>query len=252
MLPHTLADPFLMVRDDALYIFLESQSPRHQGKIIGYRTTDLNNYKSLGTILEEDHHLSYPFVFNYDDSQYLIPESESAGEVALYKFEDFPYRPKKIKVLLYGNYHDSSLFYHHKIWYLFTTSSKGLEIFWTENLMESNFQPHAANPITSNPKFSRSAGSIFIINNKIFRPCQDCSNSYGENIHIMEITDLSCHKYSERKIYNNFFNSTFSKWNKNGGHHLSIVNFMDKYIIATDKKHYDLYINKFLSILSRL
>ena len=252
MLPHTLADPFLMVRGDALYIFLESQSPRHQGKIIGYRTTDLNNYKSLGTILEEDHHLSYPFVFNYDDSQYLIPESESAGEVALYKFEDFPYRPKKIKVLLYGNYHDSSLFYHHKIWYLFTTSSKGLEIFWTENLMESNFQPHAANPITSNPKFSRSAGSIFIINNKIFRPCQDCSNSYGENIHIMEITDLSCHKYSERKIYNNLFNSTFSKWNKNGGHHLSIVNFMDKYIIATDKKHYDLYINKFFSILSRL
>ena len=97
MLPHTLADPFLMVWGNALYIFLESQSPRHQGKIIGYRTTDLNNYKSLGTILEEDHHLSYPFVFNYDDSQYLIPESESAGEVALYKFEDFPYRRDRQK-----------------------------------------------------------------------------------------------------------------------------------------------------------
>ena len=54
MLPHTLADPFLMVRDDALYIFLESQSPRHQGKIIGYIKKNYNiNFISTEPTISE-------------------------------------------------------------------------------------------------------------------------------------------------------------------------------------------------------
>jgi hypothetical protein len=251
LLPHTLADPFLIAKENVLYIFLESQSRRQQGKIISYMTKDLKNYTNLGIILEEDYHLSYPFVFSHDNAEYLIPESESASEITLYKFEAFPYRPKKIRVLLHGRYCDTSLFYYEGLWYLFTTSDKGLEIFWSENLLNSEFQPHFKNPITNDSKFCRSGGSIFIMDDKIFRPCQDCSNTYGENINIMEITELSTKQYNETQRYNNLFNSDFSGWNKNGGHHLSIVNFMNKYIIATDKKHRDLFINKFISLIRR-
>jgi hypothetical protein len=250
--PHTLADPFLIVIDKTLYIFLESQSPKNQGKIVAFMTNDLTNYHAIGTILEENHHLSYPFVFDHHGSQYLIPESESSGEVTLYQFENFPLNPKKIKVLLQGSYCDSSVFYHNELWYLFTTSQQGLEIFWSENLVLSDFTPHTQNPITNNPQFSRSAGSIFINGDKIVRPSQDCSNSYGENINLMEIINLSPTHYSEIQIHNNLFDAKFSKWNKDGGHHVSIVKFMDRYIIASDKKDCDLFINKMLYPLRRL
>ena len=72
LLPHTLADPFLIAKENVLYIFLESQSRRQQGKIICYMTKDLKNYTNLGIILEEDYHLSYPFVFSHNNAEFLI------------------------------------------------------------------------------------------------------------------------------------------------------------------------------------
>ena len=203
-LPHTLADPFLIVKGKTLFIFLESQAPNQKGKIIAYQTRDLINYQNLGVILEKDFHLSYPFVFEYGRSHYLIPESESAEEVALYKFINFPYEPIKHKILLTGKYFDSSLLFYNKLWYLFTSSSEGLQIFWSKDLLNSDFQPHKKNTITINPEYSRSAGSIFKIEDKLYRPCQDCSNTYGENINIMEITNLSSDEYDEKLAKNHF------------------------------------------------
>lgn len=251
-LPHTLADPFLIVKGKTLFIFLESQAPNQKGKIIAYQTTDLINYQNLGVILEKDFHLSYPFVFEYGGTHYLIPESESAEEVALYKFINFPYEPIKHKILLTGKYFDSSLLFYNKLWYLFTSSSEGLQIFWSKDLLNSDFQPHKKNTITINPEYSRSAGSIFKIEDKLYRPCQDCSNTYGENINIMEITNLSSDEYDEKLAINHFFKTSVSSWNRNRGHHLSVVNFMEKYIIATDKKHNDILLNKFLFAFRKL
>lgn len=251
-LPHTLADPFLIVKGKALYIFLESQAPNQKGKITAYQTTDLINYQNLGVILEKDFHLSYPFVFEFNGFHYLLPESESAEEVALYKFKNFPYNPTKFKVLLTGRFFDSSLIFYDELWYLFTSTSEGLQIFWSKDLLNADFQPHKKNPITINPKYSRSAGSIFTIDDKLYRPCQDCSNSYGENVNIMEITHLSCHEYAEKVAKDRFFETSISPWNRNTGHHLSIVNFMEKYIIATDKIHNDILVNKFLFPLRKL
>ena len=161
--PHTLADPFLLSDKGKLYVFLESQSVDSKGVIKALVTDDLMNFEDLGVVLKKDYHLSYPFVFKHNSSYFLLPESLEAKEVTLYKFKNFPQKPVKEKTLLKGKYYDSSLILVENIWYLFTTSKKGLEIFWSEDMLKSDFTPHPMNPITTNLKYSGKSSLILSV-----------------------------------------------------------------------------------------
>ena len=48
------------------------------------------NYDYLGKVLEKDYHLSYPFVFEFENNFYMVPETESNNNIELYKCTDFP------------------------------------------------------------------------------------------------------------------------------------------------------------------
>ena len=52
------------------------------------------------TALEREYHLSYPFVFEWEDDVYLIPESTASKRVELYRAESFPDRWSLAGVLL--------------------------------------------------------------------------------------------------------------------------------------------------------
>src|SRR5688500_7485269 len=60
---HTYADPFLLCEGEHLYLYLEVQEVGRPGRILGYRTRDLERFEPLGVVLQRDHHLSYPMVF---------------------------------------------------------------------------------------------------------------------------------------------------------------------------------------------
>ena len=57
------------MQDDVLYLFYETKnSVTMQGDIGVSRSTDKGvTWKQLGTALDENWHLSYPYVFNYND-----------------------------------------------------------------------------------------------------------------------------------------------------------------------------------------
>ena len=93
---HTFADPFLISHNDELFIFMETQSIGENGKIKAYKTKDLKSFEDLGIILKEDYHLSYPYVFKNKSEFFLIPESQKANEINLYKFKNFPFNPLKL------------------------------------------------------------------------------------------------------------------------------------------------------------
>jgi hypothetical protein len=243
---HTYADPFFYVYNDELYIFFESQSIFEKGKIEVFKTFDLKNFEFLGTILEERFHVSYPFIFEFKQSIYLMPESLKENEIALYKFEKFPFSLSKYKVLLQGTYSDSSLVEHGGVYYLFTTSERGFEIFYTEDIEQNALLPHPCNPITRDLRYSRNGGAPVKLNNELYRITQDCSVEYGQNIHIMMIKVLSPIAYEEILVHENYFEKD-AGWNSKGGHHLSIIDFHNKKIIAVDGKQYDHIMNKFLA-----
>ena len=65
---HTIADPFLIVHNGILYLFVEEKKSYEKGKIRAYATENLFNWDDLGIVLEESFHLYYTFVFKNEDS----------------------------------------------------------------------------------------------------------------------------------------------------------------------------------------
>lgn len=244
---HTLADPFLIENQDNLYLFYESQMIGEEGKIKVLKTNDLEKWEDLGVVLEEQFHLSYPFVFQHNAKYYCIPETEANSEVALYRFDNFPRQLSKSHTLVKGEFADSSCHYFNGLWYLFTSSASGLHIFMSPDLFSSSWQPHPKNPVCKNPKYSRCGGGLYFYKDQIYRFAQDCEKEYGSQLHILLVTRLSETEYSE-ELFNEDFLSRKEPWNNQGGHHLSLCNFKGQLIAAVDGKQNDFYFNKLISI----
>ena len=140
---HTRADPFLYVHQGELFLLNEAMAANGPGWIEGYKTQDLTTFTSLGAILREPGHLSYPMVFGIGSDIFMIPESVYAQEVRLYRFEEFPKRPRKVRSLLIGDYVDTSPVKVDEIWFIFTTSlAGGLELFFTDDIINGVLTPH--------------------------------------------------------------------------------------------------------------
>ena len=248
---HTCADPFLFVENKTLFLFYESQNIGEVGQISVKITQDLKSFTEIEGLLKEKFHLSYPFVFRQNSSIFMIPESEEANELILYKFSDFPTKIEKCKTLLNGSYFDSSVISHNGTWYLFTTSKLGLQIYYTDDIEKNKMIAHPNNPISTDLRYQRNGGGPIMIENNLYRIAQDCSKGYGSNVNILRIKSLSKTGYEEEIFVKNYFDCNLTI-NKKGGHHLSIANFKGENLMAFDGKHNDYLINKFLSLFFKL
>jgi len=243
--PHTQADPFLFVDGETLFVFYEQMYRGSVGKIACWKTNDLKTFEYCGVVLSEAHHLSFPFVFREEGSVYMLPETEQAGQLTLYRFDALPGPLTKVRSLCTGQYADPILIKHHGQWYLFATSDAGLELFVAPDLLTGEFRSHPKSPITSDPRYRRSAGGPIRMGAGWLRVAQDCSRSYGDNISLIEITQLTPDVYEERLLMSSWFERG-DFWNRDGAHHLSVAQFKGQTVIAADGKHRDYWINKFL------
>jgi hypothetical protein len=239
----TMADPFLFVYKQELYLFYEEKSELNEGIIKAFKTSDLLTWEDLGTVLTETCHLSFPFVFEYNNKIYLMPETFDFKSLCLYHFKDFPYGCTMERQLMVGEHFvDSHIFMHEDIHYLFTnTSNCELRLFYSTDLI--NWALHPMSPIVTGVKYARSAGSIILIDSKKYRVAQDNSKFYGENFHIFEITKLSTTEYEESLIHEDLIKKDMS-WNREGGHHFNSVQFKGRYISAFDGKKRISYLEK--------
>ena len=250
--PHTCADPFLFVHGGHLYIFYEKVFPRQPGLICALATKDLEHFEDLGEILREPYHLSYPFVFHDELGHiFMVPEASRFGVTSLYGFKSFPYGVFKIRDLLKGNFYDTNVIKKDDQWFIFTTSPEGLHIFFTNDLIGGEVHAHPLNPLTTNPRYSRNGGGPIRLGPRLLRFAQDCSESYGRNIHIFEIEELSTDRYRESLIRENAVCLT-EPWRRLGSHHVSVAEFLGKTVVCIDGKEPDLYVNRFLAPFGRL
>lgn len=244
---HTQADPFLFVDDDWLYVFFEVQRVGQPGYIAAHRTRDLVAFEALGTILQRPYHLSYPHVFRSKSGIHMVPECAAHGEVALYSFDDFPRGLRKERVLLKGPYEDSTLFHHDGNWWMFTTRDAGLELFVSPDL-DSPFQPHPMNPLDREPARSRCGGAVVAWDGALYRMAQDGSEQYGGNLSALRIVEIGSETYREEIAHPSIFDRE-PPWRSQGAHHLSVVRFGGRTILAVDGKQHDFRINRLLSPL---
>ena len=79
-------------------------------------------------------------------------------------------------------------------------------LFYSDDPLSKNWNPHTLNPIVSDIRNARPAGKIFVMNNKIIRPGQNCFQIYGNSFSFNEITKLNEQiiRDTASKIYKKF------------------------------------------------
>ena len=202
------ADPFVINRDNKYYIFVEEFIYRtNKGHISVIELDNSGNFLSSEKIIERPYHMSYPFVFEINDSYYMIPETSQNRTIELYKCKNFPYKWEFTKNLMRNIFAvDSTLFFYNNKWWFFTSidetnnisgCSSELFLFFSDDLFSDKWESHPCNPIISDIRTARPAGKLFIQDNKIYRPSQDCSGRYGKGFNLNQITILTETEYEE-------------------------------------------------------
>lgn len=245
-----VADPFLFVHKDRLYLFYEDKGLLTPGVLKATYTRDLKHWSDPAIVLQESFHLSFPWVFEDGGKVYMIPETGADNSVRLYEAVDDDLSKFKLvttlisigedKVVKMG-YGDTCIIKKNNQHYLFTQIQYGdcvntLELYVSDHL-QGPYKVHASSPIQKNMKVGRNAGSIMNFDGKIIRFAQDCTNKYGDNVHICEINDITPTSYSESIIQENVLDAKHPFY-KDGGHQFNVVRFKGKWIIATDAKEY--------------
>ena len=84
-----LADPFIISKNFKNYCFLESYDYiLNKGTIDVYELTPSTS-KLLGTAIEEDFHLSFPYLIETEDEIYMIPESSKNRDIRYISQQSF-------------------------------------------------------------------------------------------------------------------------------------------------------------------
>lgn len=232
-----IADPFLFIYKDELYLFFEEQIDLlGKGIIKMTKTTDLKQWTEPKTVLTEPFHLSYPNVFEIENQIYMMPETGCDHSIKLYKPNTDLTQWTYDKTILDGKHFvDSCIIQKDENYFLFATeySNKGYQLMLYYNTaIDGNWKEHPQSPIANDADTARCAGAVFYENGKLYRPCQLTSQQYGEGVVIYEIETLSTQAYQEKKIKQLIPNT--QKEYRLGGHHFNHVNWNGKQIVATD------------------
>ncbi len=159
-------------------------------------------------VLERPYHLSYPFVFAFQGSHYMIPETGSNNTVELYRCRSFPDQWEFETVLLDANNPtDATLAEIEGRWWMFvnieepgvSVNCEELHLFYSDSPF-GPWKPHRRNPVRSDVRNSRPAGRLFWGSNSLYRPAQDCSRRYGYATAINEVKRITCEDYLEEEV----------------------------------------------------
>ncbi len=242
-----LADPFLLKMPHEEIILAEEFSYKHgKGRIVALKSAE--NFAISHEVLNENTHLSFPYVFEYQGSHFLLPESYQSHAIKLYSIDYLTLKAAYRSTLLNGFAAvDPVLFPHEGRWWLLftvkTLPSVHLYAFYADK-PEGEYTPHYNNPIKTDISMSRNAGAPFREDGKLFRPVQDCSLHYGRAVNICEIVRLTPEHFEERFVKR-------IEPNRNGPypHGLHTYNFNDK-VTLIDGKRYHFSLSGFFHQLS--
>jgi len=215
-----LADPFVIKYNNKTVIFVEDYSFKNRkGKISAYEINS-ESYKKLGTVIEEEFHLSYPFLIEDKEDLFMVPETHQTKDIRIYRCTEFPLKWKLHKILISGiGAVDTNIFKFNNKYWLFTnldTSnssdySSELHIFYADNIESSEWKPHALNPVIFDSKKARNGGMIYSEKKHTYRVFQKQGfDNYGESIGISRIKTLTENEYEE-EIYMNVMPDFFKK-----------------------------------------
>jgi len=177
-------------------------------------------------VLEEDFHLSFPYLFEYQGELLMCPETATANDIRIYQCDEFPLKwtlKKIIKPDFYAA--DTMLFEHEDRWWMLTSTDEAqidefcseLNIFYSDSPLSSDWTPHAQNPVIIDSSRARNGG-ILRKDGEIYRVGQEQGfATYGQAAGIYKIVTLTPDEFVEVKIAR--VSPEFED-GAHGGHHL--------------------------------
>lgn len=234
-----VADPFMTVKDGKYYLFFEILNRENGGGDIAYaESVDGKQWHYKKVVIDEEFHLSYPHVFEWDNRYFMVPESYQDFSVRLYKAVEFPETWEYLGNLLSGyEYVDPTIFRYENKWWMFVTTPRSdiLNLYFSKDLL-SGWRPHPMNPVVKGDKnFSRPGGRIVVHDDKLYRLTQDDEPSYGIQVFAFETTELTETSYVEKLASTKpIVKDTGSGWNAAGMHHVDLHNMGNKWISVVD------------------
>jgi hypothetical protein len=235
-----LADPAGFIEDGMLHVLAEDYSYTTLKADIAEIVWDPHPVRVCrhDKVIEGTSHLSYPYVIEHNNTIYCVPESCQSSKITLYR-RDLPGGAFiKECVLLAGvSAVDPTMFFYNGRWWLFFTDRKysntHLYAYYSQELT-GEFKPHRLNPVKTDIRSARPAGTPFIHEGALYRPAQDCSVTYGGRVAINRVLSLSPDNFSEETV--NFVEPVHDSRYHHGLHTLSSVGN----ITLTDGKRYQL------------
>ena len=197
------ADPFAYPDAAGTVILFEDFSyPDGKGVISSLNLDDISGVERRRPAISEPYHLSYPYLFTWEDELYCVPESGDAAEVSLYRFCRKGQRWEKKATLLKGRgFIDSTIFEYGGFWWLLCSlkeADPGLNLFaWYAPTPLGPWTEHRNNPVKTDIRSARPAGNPFWHEGALYRPGQDCSESYGGRVVINRIVELKPDRFKE-------------------------------------------------------
>ncbi len=202
------ADPFIFEHRGEDYIFFE-EYPFSTGKgvISCLKIERDGTFSESKVVLERDYHLSYPFIFEYENKIYMMPETSANRSLEIYECIEFPGKWELKKTIFRDILiADASMFKHNGKYWLFATVSENehslndeLHVFYSSSPF-GEWKAHSLNPVIVDVRTARPAGNLFIEDNQIIRPSQDCSKRYGYALNFNRVEILSENDYRETTV----------------------------------------------------
>tara|TARA_B100001248_G_scaffold204909_1_gene159032 strand:- start:2616 stop:4268 length:1653 start_codon:yes stop_codon:yes gene_type:complete len=232
------ADPFVIEKDNKNFCFVECFNySEKKAKINVYELSE-KGYVFLGTALEESFHLSFPYIFKFNNEIYMVPESSKNRDIRLYKCQNFPLDWRLQEVLIDNiDAADSMIFQKDNKWWLMTNEDPlrlnnhnyQMNLYYSENLLDGEWISHKNNPIIMDSNKARNAGLVFD-GSDVFRVSQAFGfyKKYGENFSLNKIEMLDTNNYLETmfSVHRKFFDKRIL-----GSHHLHSNNIFSVFDI---------------------
>lgn len=202
------ADPFPVERDGRYFVFFEEYIYKTDRAHLSVLEIDQDgNWSNPTQIIQRPYHLSYPFVFEFEGTTYMIPETGENRSIELYRCTDFPHGWEFDRELMPNvNAVDATLHEHDGKWWLFTSivdkdlhNRDCLHLFFADTPF-GPWQSHPENPLQCDIRNARPAGKLFTKGGVLYRPAQDCSTRYGYAIKVNEVLEFNERRYRERVV----------------------------------------------------
>src|SRR5258708_5038867 len=150
------ADPFLYSYEGRTFCFVEDfiyktgRAHITALEIIGTKPIE------LGTALKQPFHLSFPFLFRYQEALYMCPEARASGQIRIYRCAEFPLK-WELQTVIMENVRaaDTMLFERRGKWWMLTNLDESgaedhcseLYLFSSDSPLGTNWTPHPQNPV---------------------------------------------------------------------------------------------------------